>query len=116
VVLEHRLRGKISHEKLSEIIPSSADQIGESLANKLLSPARPVIVVSDDKLERTAFLKMVQGVFAYLRNSSHHSLDNRTKRSLAWSVVGLVDALLLELDNSYVPGETASDSSKGRDK
>lgn len=112
VVLEHRLRAKISHERLSEVIPSSAEQIGESLANKLLSPSNPVIVVSEDKLERVAFLKMIQGVFAYLRNSSHHSLDDKTKWSLAWSVVGLIDSLLIELDHSYVSGEKNSDSHK----
>jgi hypothetical protein len=112
VVLEDRLRGKIPHEKLSEIIPNSVEQIGDALAGKLLSPSNPVIVVSKEKREREAFLKMVQGIFAYFRNSSHHALDDKTRWSLAWSVVGLVDSILIELNDSYVSTDSLADSTE----
>lgn len=105
IIFEHRLRGMISHEKLCELIPKAVEQTGEPLATNLLSPNKPIVVVSTDKKEQTAFMKMTIGVFAYLRNPFHHSLDDQTKWSLAWSVVGLIDTLLTELDNSYVPEE-----------
>jgi hypothetical protein len=116
VILEDRLRGKFSHEKLSEIIPSSVDQMGETLVNKLLSPNDPKIVISKDKAERIAFYKMMIGIVAYLRNPCHHSLDNKTKLSLAWSVVGLIDSLLTELDNCYVSEDIITNLSDGEAK
>ncbi len=64
VILEHRLRGKLSHEKLSEIIPLASDQIGENLITKLLSPNDAKIVISENKAERNAFFKMMLGVAA----------------------------------------------------
>ncbi len=116
VILEDRLRGKFSHEKLSEIIPSSVDQMGETLVNKLLSPNDPKIVISKDKAERIAFYKMMIGIVAYLRNPFHHSLNDKTKLSLAWSVVGLVDSLLTELDNCYVSEDITTNLSEGKAK
>lgn len=104
-VLEERIRNSVPYEKLCELIPLAKEQIGEPLVNKLLSPNNPVIVVSDKQPERIAFHKMVVGIIAYLRNPSHHSLNDDTEWSLAWSVVGLIDSLLSELDHSYVSGE-----------
>ena len=96
------MRSKLPHEKLCDIIPEARNQIGETLAHKLLAPPKPAIVVSDKPEERSAFHKMVVGIIAYLRNPSHHSLNDGTEWSLAWSVVGIVDSLLSELDNSYI--------------
>jgi len=109
-VLEARLRDSMSYEELCEVIPEAKEHIGEPLANKLLSPNKPVIVVSDKAVERVAFHKMVVGIIAYLRNPSHHFLDDKTEWSLAWSVVGLVDSLLSELENSYI----AEDGTRNR--
>lgn len=105
LILEDKLRSSVPHEKLCDLIPLAKNQVGEPLATKLLSPDNPVIVVSENKQERTAFLKIVIGIVSYLRNPSHHSLNDDTEWSLAWSVVGLVDSLLSELDNSYISGE-----------
>jgi len=102
VIFEHKLRSIVSHDRLSEVIPNSADQTGEILASKLLAPKNPIIIVSDDYNERLAFLKIVQGVLAYLRNPSHHSLKADTKISLAWSVVGLIDSLIQEIKNARI--------------
>lgn len=104
-VLEERIRNSVPYEKLCELIPLAKEQIGEPLANRLLSPNNPVIVVSEKLPERVAFHKMVIGIISYLRNPSHHSLNEKTAWSLAWSVVGIIDSLLSELDNSYVSGE-----------
>ena len=101
-VLEARLRDSVSYEKLCEVIPEAKEHIGEPLANKLLSPNKPVIVISDKQTERVAFHKMVVGIIAYLRNPSHHFLDDKTEWSLAWSVVGVIDSILSELENSYI--------------
>jgi hypothetical protein len=92
-ILEARLRSRIPFEKLCEIVPETKNQIGENLAHKLLAPPNPVIVVSDKPEECSAFHKMVVGVIVYLRNPSHHSLNDNTERALAWSVVGIVDSL-----------------------
>lgn len=105
LILEERLRTSVPYEKLCELIPLAKEQVGEPLANKLLSPINPVIVVSDKQQERNAFHKMVVGIVAYLRNPSHHSLSDDTEWSLAWSVVGIIDSILSELDNSYISGE-----------
>lgn len=104
-VLETRIRSKLPFEKLCEIIPESKNQIGENLVHKLLGPPNPAIVVSEKKDECLAFYKMVVGVVAYLRNPSHHSLNDDTDWTLAWSVIGIVDSLLSEIEGSYVAGE-----------
>jgi hypothetical protein len=104
-VLEDRLRTKLPFEKLCDIIPEAKNQIGETLAHKLLAPPTPPIIVSDKPEERSAFHKMVVGIISYLRNPSHHSLNEDTEWSLAWSVVGIVDSLLSELDGSYISEE-----------
>ncbi|MFC2060743.1 TIGR02391 family protein [Chloroflexota bacterium] len=105
LILEDKLRTSVPHEKLCELIPLAKEQVGEPLANKLLSPNNPVIVVSDKHQERIAFHKMVVGIISYLRNPSHHSLNDDTEWSLAWSVVGIIDSILSELDDSYISGE-----------
>lgn len=100
-VLEARLRECVSHEKLVELLPQAKDHTGEKLVNRLLGPANPPVIISSEQSEREAFHKMVVGIIAYLRNPSHHFLDDSTERSLAWSVVGLVDSILSQLDNAY---------------
>lgn len=94
------------------MIPEARDHVGEPLANKLLSPNKPVIIVSEKQTERAAFHKMVVGVIAYLRNPSHHLLDDKTEWALAWSVVGIIDSLLSQLENRYVAED--SEDSKGK--
>lgn len=113
-VLEARLRDSLPYEKLCEVIPEARDHVGEPLANKLLSPNKPVIVISDKQIERAAFHKMVVGIIAYLRNPSHHSLDDKTEWTLAWSVVGIIDSLLSQLENSYIAVD--SEDNKGQRK
>lgn len=115
-VLEARLRDSMSYEKLCEVIPEAKEHIGEPLANKLLSPNKPAIVVSDKPIERAAFHKMVVGIIAYLRNPSHHFLDDKTEWSLAWSVVGIIDSLLAELENSYIAGDSVDNKGQTKEK
>ncbi len=105
-VFEAKLRDSIPYEKLCEVIPEAREHIGEPLANKLLSPRQPLIVISDNPIERAAFHKMVVGIIAYLRNPSHHLLDDKTEWALAWSVVGIIDALLSVLKNAYTALDT----------
>ena len=101
-VLEDRIRTKVPHEILSQTIPNSADQVGETLVNKLINPDKPILSVSGDKTRRVAFFKILTGVFSYLRNPYHHKLDDQTEWSWAWSVVGLVDQLLADIDSCSV--------------
>lgn len=101
-VLENRLRNKYPHEKLAELIPQSADQSGEKLVNKLLNASNSLLIYSTDQRERAAFQKMMTGVFAYLRNPYHHTINKNIEWSWAWSVVGLIDRLLLEIDSCEV--------------
>jgi len=105
-VLEARLRDSMTYEKLCDVIPEAKYHIGEPLANRLLASKTPVIVISEKEKEREAFHKMVVGIIAYLRNPSHHFLDDKTRWSLAWSVVGIVDSLLSQLENSYRAEDT----------
>ncbi len=93
-VLEDRIRNKPSHEILSRLIPSSADQRGENLVNKLFNPDNPILIISSEKDQRIAFYKVLVGVFSYLRNPYHHHIDPTTEWSWAWSSVGFIDNLL----------------------
>ncbi len=102
LILEDRLRKKVSHERLSALIPDSARQTGENLVNTLLSPGTPVLSISTDQRERAAFQRIMLGVFAYLRNPSHHQIDDTTEWSWSWSIVGFVDHLLYELEHCEV--------------
>ena len=104
-VLEARLRDSLPYKELCELIPESKEHVGEHLANKLLSPSKPVIVISDKQTERVAFHKIVVGIIAYLRNPSHHFLDDKTEWALAWSVVGMIDSLLSQLEGSYIAND-----------
>lgn len=115
-VLEERIRNSVPYEKLCELIPLAKEQVGQPLVDKLLSPTNPVIVISDKQPERIAFYKMAIGIIAYLRNPSHHSLNDKTDWSLAWSVVGLIDSLLSELDHSYISGEKPKTKRKEKKK
>jgi len=101
-VLEDRLRSRPPHQVLARLIPHSGDQIGENLVNRLCAPDNPIVSVSDDRTKRIAFHKMLTGVFAYLRHPYHHRLDAETEWSWAWSIVGLVDQLLFEVEQSVV--------------
>lgn len=98
-ILEDRIRGKVPFEDLAKIFPNAADQTGDSLINKLFSPNKPVVVYGD-RQEQTQLSRMLGGVLAYLRNPSHHSIDNDVEWSWAWSVVGLVDQLLDDIASS----------------
>jgi hypothetical protein len=113
--LEARLRDSISYERLCDVIPEAKYHVGEALANRLLGPKAPVIVISEKGTEREAFHKMVVGIIAYLRNPSHHFLDDKTKWSLAWSVVGLVDSILSELENSYIAEDSIKNERKRKE-
>lgn len=92
-ILEDRIRRKVPFEDLAKLIPNAADQTGDALVNKLLSPNEPAIVYGD-RLKQNQVFRMLGGVLAYLRNPSHHGIDDDTAWSWAWSVVGLVDQLL----------------------
>ena len=76
--------------------------VGEKLVNKLLNPNDPILVISDEKDKRVAFHKMLLGIFSYLRNPYHHQIDPTTEWSWAWSIVGLIDSLLLKVDNCSI--------------
>jgi hypothetical protein len=115
-VLEARLRDSMPYDKLSEVIPEDKERVGEPLANKLLSPNKPVVVISDKPTERAAFHKIVVGIIAYFRNPSHHFLDDKTKWSLAWSVVGIIDSLLSQLENSYIADDTRDNKIQTKQK
>ncbi len=99
-VLENRIRTKVTHEVLSDLIPSAKEQSGENLVNKVFSPNNPILSISDDKDKRVAFYKVLIGIFAYLRNPYHHQIDATTEWSWAWSSVGFIDDMLDVIDNS----------------
>lgn len=101
-VLENRIRNKCPHDLLSRLIPQSSDQTGENLINKLFSPDNPVLSVSSEKAKRLALYRILLGAFSYLRNPYHHNLDPNTEWSWAWSIVGLVDRLLADVESCIV--------------
>ena len=98
-ILEDRMRRKVPFDLLAQLIPNSTDQIGENLVNKLFSPKKPMLSISNDEKLRLAFYKMLVGVVSYLRNYAHHRLDANVEWSWAWSTVGLVDRLLADIDS-----------------
>jgi hypothetical protein len=97
-ILEDRIRTKVPHETLAKIIPNSADQTGDNLINRLFSPDKPIITISDNKNERISFFRILLGVNSFLRNPYHHTIDNTIEWSWAWSVVGFIDQLLYFID------------------
>jgi hypothetical protein len=99
LILEERLRNKVSHERLSTLIPDSAKQTAENLTNTLLSPRTPILSISTDEHERARFQRIMLGVFAYFRNPFHHHIDDTIEWSWSWSIVGLIDHLLHELED-----------------
>ncbi len=101
-VLEDRIRRKPGHEALSRLIPNSSDQTGHTLINKLFNPDKPVLEISSDKTKRVALQGILLGAVSYLRNPHHHSLDPQVEWSWAWSVVGLIDHLLADVDSCTV--------------
>ncbi len=98
IILEDRLRNRISHDRLTALIPDSAKQGGENLVNTLLLPGAPILSISTDPRERAAFQRIMLAVFAYLRNPFHHHIDDTTEWSWSWSIVGFIDHLLHELE------------------
>ena len=96
-ILEDRIRNTVGPERLAQLLPSAADHIGERLVNALFNPTKPVLSISDDKLKRIALRNMLVGTVSYLRNTSHHEIDDQTAWSWAWSVAGLVDQLLADI-------------------
>ena len=96
-ILEDRMRGAVEHERLIVLLPSAADQSGDRLVNTLFNPTNPVLSISDDRARRVAFRNMLAATIGYLRNTSHHAIDDQTAWSWAWSVVGLVDQLLADI-------------------
>lgn len=103
-VLEDRIRSRVPHETLSSLIPNSGDQIGENLVNRVFSVDTPVLSTSDDRIRRIALRNILIGVVSYLRNPSHHQIDDQTEISWAWSTVGLIDRLLLDIESCDVTG------------
>ena len=101
-VLEDRLRRCPPFDVLAKVIPNAADQTGDNLVNKLFNPDTPVLSISSDKTKRIAFRNILVGVVSYLRNPSHHRLDDATEWSWAWSTVGLIDKLLADVDSCAV--------------
>ena len=79
-VLEARLRQKVPFDDLAKIIPNAADQMGDNLVNKLLSPNNPILVFGE-RHEQTRLFRILGGVMAYLRNPFHHSVDNNVEWS-----------------------------------
>jgi hypothetical protein len=102
VILEDRLRRKAGHDILAGLIPASADQTGSHLVNTLCSPSKPVLIYSTDRSKRAAFQQMLLGVVLHLRNPSHHAVDDGTQWSWAWSVVGLIDRLIQDVEGCTV--------------
>ena len=108
-VLENRIRTRVPHEVLSQLIPNSGDQTGENLINKLFSINSPVLSISDDRARRVGLRNMLIGVVSYLRNPSHHVIDDQVDWSWAWSTIGLIDRLMLEVGScSFVPPSSAT--------
>ena len=102
IVLEDRIRRCPPFAVLAKAIPNAADQTGDNLVNKLFNADTPVLSVSSDKTKRIAFRNILVGVVSYLRNPSHHRLDDATEWSWAWSTVGLVDKLLADVGSCAV--------------
>lgn len=109
-VLENRIRSRCPQETLALSIPNAADQTGENLVNKLLSPDKPILVISSEKHKRVAFHRIMLGIVSYLRNPYHHQLDARTEWSWAWSsVVGFIDRLLADIESCTVGQQANSE-------
>jgi hypothetical protein len=98
-VLEDRIRRSPPFDVLTRLIPQSADQTGDNLVNQLFAPDHPVLSISSDKGRRIAFHRMLLGVVSYLRNHYHHQLDATTEWFWAWSIVGLIDQLLTDIES-----------------
>ena len=96
-ILEDRMRGAVSQERLTVLLPSAADQTGDRLVNALFNPTNPVLSISDDRARRVAFRNILTGTVGYLRNTSHHAIDDQIAWSWAWSVAGLIDQLLADI-------------------
>ncbi|MBI4234150.1 MAG: hypothetical protein HY686_06905 [Chloroflexi bacterium] len=92
-ILEDRIRRKVPFDDLAKLIPNAADQTGDELINRLLNPNNPIIVFGD-RLAQARLFRMLGAAVSYLRNPSHHAIDDTIKWSWAWSVVGLIDQLL----------------------
>ena len=82
------------------------NQTGQNLVDVVFKVDSPVLSISADRTRRIALRNMLTGVFSYLRNPYHHSVDNQVEQSWAWSTVGLLDRLLKEIaDCMLMPQE-----------
>ena len=104
-ILEDRIRNKPSHKYLSKLMPDSANQSGEKMADKLFAPKNPVILVSTDEGERRGVFMYLKGIFAYPRNVTHHKISDSLEKSWAWSVVGTIDHILGVVGSASVIGD-----------
>ena len=105
-VLEDRIRSKCPRERLAILIPNEADRTGENLVNQVFNVDHPVLIVSQEKGKRLAFHRILLGVFAYLRNPYHHTIDANTEWSWAWSTVGFIDRLLADIEGCSISGSS----------
>lgn len=101
-VLENRIRNKCPHDILSRVLPNSSDQSGSTLVNKLFNPSNTILSISNKKINQAGFHSLLIGIFSYLRNPYHHSLDPSTEWSWAWSTVGFIDRLLVDIEECIV--------------
>jgi hypothetical protein len=98
-VLEDRIRSKVTCKVLAALIPNAADQTGENLVNRVFAPDKAVLIASSEEHKRIAFHRILLGTVSYLRNPYHHQLEANTEWSWAWSVTGLIDKLLAEVES-----------------
>jgi hypothetical protein len=69
---------------------------------KLIDSGVPFDIVIREATLVFEVLKMARGIFAYWRNPFHHKLNDKTELTLAWSVVGVIDSILAEINASSV--------------
>jgi len=97
-ILEARIKDRVPAADLTAAIPNPLDRAGEQLVNRLFDPGKPILVFGS-RIEQANLCAMLRGTFAYLRNPSHHTIDDSVEWSWAWSVVGLIDQLLNNVDS-----------------
>ena len=101
-VLENRIKARAPQEAVAKAIRAKSNRGGTKLIEAVFDPTDPILSISSDTKERAAFRTILAGVYSHIRNPSHHRLDDGTEWSWAWSIVGLVDRLLSEVDECEV--------------